>query len=174
MILLHVCPQDLNVMVMGHYYTIPPNEPVEIQNEEHARSILSRKAFFGLVEVRSKSTRQGVIYDLDGAIEEATERLQRADFASVTEWARTQVSERVQKGLPPLPPGEWIAGAIDRQGYDLSSFGITVPTAVIDNEKAALRAENQALKETLAGIESRLAAMEQKAPKPAKAAKTKE
>lgn len=153
--LYHVNPEPVHHVVDGRLYTIPPGEAFEIEDPLHGRNILEHKAYLGIVEVPVVKTGRGIEFDVEGAARAAAAQLVEQDLQSVANWARQQVEDRVQKGLPVLPPPERIAGIIERRKIDLTRLGIEKIAGVVEGsasrdsrgELASLRAEHEALLE---------------------------
>lgn len=118
---------DINVedVIDGTLYVIPPNKIVEVKNDFHAEAILSHKHFQGLVEVTIIPKEDGSGFDwTPGYKQIAADRLAASDDNRIQDWVQGQIEERVRKNYPALPPSDRLKLIIKRRGVEISNFGL--------------------------------------------------
>lgn len=123
-LLLHTDDEVVHARIDINSYTLPPGEPVEIENDHHANLILEQKVFHGIVEVPTIKSRTGISYDIDSAIATSKEALLAADDLVVAQYIRTQLEDRLGAGKPALAPQGRALKIIRRTKTDLADYGI--------------------------------------------------
>jgi hypothetical protein len=96
--------QEVADVINGHLITFPPAEPVELDTFIADTVMQHMGDIYGFVEVPMTKTKTGVTWDVDKAIELATERLKKCERASVEFYVRQQLEDRIAAGKPALAP----------------------------------------------------------------------
>lgn len=127
--LMHVGKETIYEQVSGvGLFAFPPNEPIRIDDEYLASTILEHKSAEGLVRVPVITDRRGMIFETEKAVVEAEKAL-RAGREALVKGFISACQERIQAGKPPLPPSPRIAKIIEEDGVDLVAEGINLSGA---------------------------------------------
>ena len=136
----------------GRLFEIPPNKAVKVPWEA-GRFILAHLAYTGVVRVKETDREDGSGTDLDlaSAKKASLALFEEEDARRWRDYVQYVINDKLdnKKVVPPPPPP--IKALMERRGYRLTDFGVTVPgdinpTAPSLNEMATLRQENHELK----------------------------
>lgn len=142
----------------GRLFEVIPGKPVKVPWEA-GRFILAHMSYTGVVRVNEKDREDGSGTDLDiaGAKKASLALFEEADKRRWRDYVQYVIDDKINNKRVVPPPPDTIKAIMDRRGYKLTDFGVTVPgemnpTAPSLNEMAALRAENHELKTKLDGL----------------------
>jgi hypothetical protein len=150
--LMHVGKETIFEQVGGiGLFAFPPGEAVEIEDDYLAGIILEHKTLMGLIEVPTKKTKQGVMFDNEGAAAAAKTALVNGR-ASIVRAYIASCQDRIQAGKPPLPPSPRVQKIIEEDGIDLAAEGINLTSAgfKINSQPAELMEKMKKFEDNLA------------------------
>ena len=155
-VLIHCDTSELVAdLINGVLITLPPSEPVEL-DEFIANAVLEHKAgIHGIVECNVTRTKTGIVYDVDEALERAEVLLKQCEDNSINFYVRQQMEDRVASGKQPLPPTGRALEIIKRRKISLRNEyglvpvgwrdpGVSAPYAGMSGE-TTVQSANQAI-----------------------------
>lgn len=129
--LFHLCTDEHNkprpaffVDGNGRKYTVPFDEPTEIMSDFMAEKIIEHCHYYGIIEVATTKTREGIQYNMKDARARALESLEVSEKACINDYIRTQLEDRVRANFPPLPPQGRALECCVKHQYNLLKAGI--------------------------------------------------
>jgi hypothetical protein len=129
--LFHLCTDENNkprpavfVDGNGRKYTVPFDEPTEILSDFMAEKIIEHCHYYGIIEVMTTKTREGIQYNMKDARARAMESLEVSEKACINDYIRTQLEDRVRANFPPLPPQGRALECCVKHQYNLLKAGI--------------------------------------------------
>lgn len=127
--LMHVGRETVYDQIGGvGLFTFPPNEPIRIDDDYLASTILEHKAQEGLVRVPIITNKQGLIFDTEAAAKAARQALAEGRDKLIKGYIAS-CQDRIQAGKPPLPPSPRVSKLIEEDGIDLAAEGINLGIA---------------------------------------------
>jgi hypothetical protein len=161
MYVLHMDSKNVEDVINGTLYEIPPDEPFEIENKDHGRLLLEHKYYTGIVEVEVRKDKGNITVCVDEAREKALANLAAQDAAMFNRWVEDQYVDRIRKNFPALPAVGRVKEIIERRRINIAEYGIRpvevgfgkgadnpVPSAT-SPDVLALQAQNDKLQKQL-------------------------
>lgn len=141
---------------------------------------------FGIINLPLTRTKSGIMFDVEGGIEAAKKQLHRNRLVRINEWVQDQMQNRVRQNLPVLAPTGFVADSLILLKVNVSKkyklhpvgwdegeqFGLvddaighqSVPVLKVDPEAdrklAEMAADNELLREELAGVQANFASLQ--------------
>jgi hypothetical protein len=167
----------LNLSMDDKWFRIPPDEPFEIETDSNGRVLETPEFYtaellaqygpiYGLVEIPAIRTRTGITLDVDSALAASSAALAQNRQRHINLWAAEQLTTRVSKNLPVLPPTGFVAESIRLLNVDLgATFNLrpvgwdyhpqsSPASSALDQEDiVSLRAQNEELSKRLSRLE---------------------
>ena len=135
-IVYHESGEEVCDVMNGHLFRVPSGEPYEFASTFLGRKFIEHKHWWGVVEVKTIRTRQGIQFDLEDAKERAQELLKQKDQEVIQNYINTQYDDRLAHGKPALKPGGRAAQILAKHSINLAQYGIR-PVGTLEGNLAA-------------------------------------
>lgn len=110
----------LDLQLDDHWFRMAAEEPFEVDSSFYADKLLEIYGpVYGLIELKVTKGKFGISIDMDGAVKEGKKALKTSYMRAVRQYVDIQITDRIRKALPAMPPQGRAKLAIEELGIDL-------------------------------------------------------